>query len=173
MNHADEIAILRKGEIVDEMPADRIASKADLAMKMVGREVVLQVDKQPVEPRQIVLDIEGLNGSGLENVDLKLRQGEILGIVGVAGNGQKALVEIACGLRKPEEGSIRILEKTGTNSTEPPGGRAISSTSPKTGGGWPSASTWIWWRISCSLLVADSSRDRGFCKKRRGKKRAP
>ena len=111
MSHADEIAILRKGEIVDEMPADRIASKADLAMKMVGREVVLQVDRQPVEARQIVLDIEGLNGSGLRNVDLKLRQGEILGIVGVAGNGQKALVEIACGLKKPEEGSVRILGK--------------------------------------------------------------
>ena len=109
---ADEIAILRKGEVVDEMPADRVASKAELALKMVGREVVLRVEKELMEPRQIVLQVDGLSGNGLADVSLEVREGEILGIVGVAGNGQKPLVETICGLRSPDSGTVTILGKT-------------------------------------------------------------
>jgi simple sugar transport system ATP-binding protein len=106
---ADEIAILRRGAVVAEMRADAVDSKADLALKMVGREVVLQVAREPVESRQIVLRTDGLSGNRLEKIDLQLRQGEILAVVGVAGNGQKPLVETVCGLRSPEHGSVRIL----------------------------------------------------------------
>lgn len=106
---ADEIAILRKGEVVAEMPADRVNAKADLALKMVGREVVLRIDKELMEPRQVVLQVEGLQGNGLHEVSLEVREGEILGIVGVAGNGQKPLVETICGLRPPESGTVTIL----------------------------------------------------------------
>ena len=106
---ADEIAILRKGSVVAEMDAGEVPSKADLARKMVGREVVLQVQREPVEPRQVVLRIEGLEGNGLRDIHLLLRQGEILGVTGVAGNGQKQLVETICGLHEPGSGTVRIL----------------------------------------------------------------
>ena len=106
---ADEIAILRKGAVIAEMKAADVRSKADLALKMVGREVVLQVERPPVDSRQLMLRIEALGGGGLADIDLQIRQGEILGLVGVAGNGQKALVEIICGLRRPETGAVKIL----------------------------------------------------------------
>jgi general nucleoside transport system ATP-binding protein len=106
---ADEIAILRKGAVVAEFDARAVHSKAELAREMVGREVLLQVEREPLETRQTVLRIEGLKADGLTDVQLQLRQGEILGVVGVAGNGQKPLVEIICGLRRPESGTVRIL----------------------------------------------------------------
>ena len=106
---ADEITILRKGAVIADMKAAEVRSKEDLAVKMVGREVVLQVERPPVESRQLMLRIEGLGGSGLKDIDLQVRQGEILGLVGVAGNGQKALVETICGLRPPESGTVKIL----------------------------------------------------------------
>jgi simple sugar transport system ATP-binding protein len=106
---ADEIAILRRGRIVAGMAAADVASMAELAECMVGREVLLQVDRVPLEPRQMVLKVSELNDYGLKAVNLELRQGEILGLVGVAGNGQKQLVEIICGLRRPTGKSLRIL----------------------------------------------------------------
>jgi simple sugar transport system ATP-binding protein len=106
---ADEITILRKGAVIAEMKAADVQSKADLALKMVGREVVLQVERESVESRQLMLRIDGLGGSGLADIDLQVRQGEILGLVGVAGNGQKALVETICGLRRPQSGTVKIL----------------------------------------------------------------
>ncbi len=106
---ADEIAILRRGRIVAAMAAADVASMAELAECMVGREVLLQVDRVPLEPRQMVLKVSELNDYGLKGVNLELRQGEILGLVGVAGNGQKQLVEIICGLRRPTGQSLRIL----------------------------------------------------------------
>jgi ABC-type uncharacterized transport system ATPase subunit len=106
---ADEIAVLRKGRVVADMPADRIQTKSDLAQLMVGREVILQVQREPIEPRQIVLRIADLCDERLKAVNLELRQGEILGLVGVAGNGQKPLVETICGLRKPSRGTVRLM----------------------------------------------------------------
>jgi general nucleoside transport system ATP-binding protein len=109
MSVADSIAILRRGEVVDRVAAAAVSSTAELAERMVGREVLLQVERVPLEPRQIVLKVEGLNGPGLKDIDLEVRQGEILGIVGVAGNGQRPLVEMICGLVRPPAGSVRIL----------------------------------------------------------------
>lgn len=106
---ADTIAILRRGEIVDTVAAAEVGSAAELAERMVGREVLLQVERIPQEPRQIVLKIHDLQDSVLSDVNLELRQGEILGLVGVAGNGQRQLVETICGLRKPAKDRVRIL----------------------------------------------------------------
>ena len=106
---ADEIAILRKGEIVDEFHESDIPNETVLANRMVGRDVELSLDAQPVELGSTVLDVQGLNGDGLEDIALSVRKGEIVAIAGVAGNGQKELVEVICGLRKPEEGDISIL----------------------------------------------------------------
>ena len=109
MSIADDIAILKKGEVIEVRSAAEVASTAELAELMVGREVLLKVDRFPVEPRQLVLKIEHLRNESLKDVSLELRQGEILSIVGVAGNGQKPLVEMVCGLQQPVEGRITIL----------------------------------------------------------------
>jgi len=106
---ADDIAILRRGEIVDRVAASAVASTAELAERMVGRQVLLAVEKEPVEPRQVVLKVENLTLDRLKSASLELRKGEILGLVGVAGNGQKPLVEAVCGLRRPPEDTVRIL----------------------------------------------------------------
>ena len=106
---ADRIAILRRGAVIDGMAATEVPSTAELARRMVGRPVLLQVERVPVPCRQTVLQVSGLTGDGLQGVDFEVRQGEILGLVGVAGNGQKPLVEIICGLRRPSTGSVRIL----------------------------------------------------------------
>ncbi len=112
MEVADEIAILRRGAVTAEMDAGEVHSKADLARQMVGRDVLLQVERESVETRQTVLRIEGLTGGGLNDIHLQVRQGEILGVVGVAGNGQKPLVETICGLVRPDSGTISILGQT-------------------------------------------------------------
>jgi simple sugar transport system ATP-binding protein len=106
---ADTVAILRRGEIVDSLAAADVHSPAELAERMVGREVLLQVDRIPMEPRQIVLKINKLQDEALSDISLELRQGEIIGLVGVAGNGQKQLVETICGLRRPAEDKVKIL----------------------------------------------------------------
>jgi len=108
---SDEIAVLRKGEVVADMPAAKVHTKEDLARLMVGRAVILQVKRQPQEPRQSVLRVRGLNDAPLKDIRLTVRQGEILGLVGVAGNGQKPLVETICGLRRPQTGLVRLMGK--------------------------------------------------------------
>jgi len=106
---ADEIAVLRHGQVVDTLDAADVSSKSELARLMVGREILLQIEKQPLEPKQRVLRVQGLCNNFLKDVNLEVRQGEILGIVGVSGNGQKPLVETICGLQPPETGDVSIL----------------------------------------------------------------
>jgi simple sugar transport system ATP-binding protein len=106
---SDEIAVLRKGQVVADMTADTVHTKEELAQLMVGREVILQVERQPLETRQTVLRVSGLNDRPLKEINLTVRQGEILGLVGVAGNGQKPLVETICGLRVPASGRVRLM----------------------------------------------------------------
>ena len=106
---ADDIAILRRGEIIEEQPKAAFGARAELARRMVGRDVLLEIERPTVELRQPVLQVEQLSGAGLENISLRLKQGEILGILGVAGNGQTPLVQTLCGLRAPGSGTVRIL----------------------------------------------------------------
>ncbi len=106
---ADEVAILRRGKVVETLPREAVTSGRDLASRMVGREVLLTVDKAPLPPGEEVLRVEGLSGEGLEDVSLSLRQGEILAMVGVAGNGQKPLVEVLAGLAPPAAGRVLLL----------------------------------------------------------------
>ncbi|MEE4608506.1 MAG: ATP-binding cassette domain-containing protein, partial [Desulfobacteraceae bacterium] len=109
---ADEIAILRRGRIIDERPANAYGARVELARRMVGRDVLLEIDRPPVELRQPVLQVEALGGGGLQQINFQLRQGEILALVGVAGNGQSALVQTICGLTAPVAGSVRLLGRT-------------------------------------------------------------
>jgi len=106
---ADEIAILRRGRIEGEFLATEVDSPAELARRMVGRDVVLDIARAPVPLGRAVLDVRGLSGGGLKDVSLNLRQGEILAVVGVAGNGQQQLVEVVCGLSRPETGEVELL----------------------------------------------------------------
>ena len=106
---ADEIAILRRGEIVDEFHESDVPNETVLANRMVGRDVVLAIEAEPVKPGSVVLDIANLSGDGMESLSLTLRKGEVIAIAGVAGNGQKELVEVVCGLRKPISGRVEIL----------------------------------------------------------------
>lgn len=109
---ADEVAVLRQGKVVDNLHIDDVTSKSELARLMVGREIVFKVEKEPMEPKQIVLRINNLNDSRLKNINIEVRQGEILGIIGVSGNGQKPLVETICGLIPPQQGEVNILGQT-------------------------------------------------------------
>jgi len=108
---ADEIAILRKGAVIGQLEARTVSSRSELARRMVGREVLLRVDREPLEPKQTTLLINGLSDDVLRDITISIRQGEIFGIVGVAGNGQKRLAEVICGLVPPAEGEVRILGK--------------------------------------------------------------
>jgi len=108
---ADEIAILRRGKIEGELDPNAIESKADLASRMVGKEVLLEVDREPVEIGDPVLEINKLTGLGLTDIDFDVKKGEIVAVVGVAGNGQKALVEAVTGLCKPPIDTVFIMQK--------------------------------------------------------------
>lgn len=108
---ADEIAILRRGKIEGELDPSSIESKSELASRMVGKEVLLEVDREPAEIGERVLDIRHLTGLGLTDVDFDVKRGEIVAVVGVAGNGQKPLVEAVTGLCKPPLDTVFIMEQ--------------------------------------------------------------
>jgi ABC-type uncharacterized transport system ATPase subunit len=110
---ADRITVLRRGRAVATVPrAD--ATEQSLARLMVGREVLLRVEKQPAHPEQPVLevrDLHVLDDRDLEAVrgaSLDVRAGEIVGIAGVDGNGQSELVEAITGLRRATAGEITV-----------------------------------------------------------------
>ena len=110
---ADRITVLRRGKKIDTVPREG-ASEEGLAKMMVGREVLLRVQKSPAQAGDVLLDVDGLtvrDERGLpvvRDVSLLVRAGEIVGIAGVDGNGQSELIEAIAGLRKPESGRIRI-----------------------------------------------------------------
>jgi simple sugar transport system ATP-binding protein len=111
---ADRIVVMRRGEIVGELPVD-VATPADIARMMVGREVLLQAEIVDVEAAEPLLEVDGISAaqtsagdSGLEDVSLTVRGGRIVGVAGVSGNGQGNLVDAIAGLRRIDGGSIRI-----------------------------------------------------------------
>ncbi len=110
---ADTIEVLRGGEVVGTTTPDQ-TDQAGLAQMMVGRSVLLRVQKEPAQPGEVVLDVQGLDVAGnlglpaVRDVSLQVRSGEILGIAGVEGNGQRELVEALTGLRRPTAGVVTI-----------------------------------------------------------------
>ncbi|MCG8422551.1 MAG: ABC transporter ATP-binding protein [Proteobacteria bacterium] len=110
---ADRVTVMRRGEVVSEMDGKGLKAD-DIAHAMVGRPVLLEVDKGPAEVGSPVLEIEDLRITGarginaVNGVDLLVRAGEIVGIAGVEGNGQKELVEAVVGLHPIDSGRIRI-----------------------------------------------------------------
>ena len=110
---ADRITVLRRGKAVGTVPREG-ATEESLARLMVGREVLLRVEKQPSHPERPVLEVDDLHVlddrdlEAVRGVSLGVRQGEIVGIAGVDGNGQAELVEAITGLRRPTAGTITV-----------------------------------------------------------------
>jgi ABC-type uncharacterized transport system ATPase subunit len=111
---ASHIVVMRDGRVVGTTtPAQ--ATEASLAEMMVGREVILQVEKEeahPQEPVLLVSDLNAYNDRGakaLNDVSFDVCAGEVLGIAGVQGNGQTELVEVLTGLREASGGSVQLL----------------------------------------------------------------
>lgn len=107
MEYTDTVSVMRRGEMTATVKTAE-TSPAELAELMVGRKVLLRVDKKPAQPGAPILDIQNLSvtdGAGVERVkgiNLQVRAGEILGIAGVAGNGQSELLEILGGMHSDE-----------------------------------------------------------------------
>ncbi|NNU78903.1 ABC transporter ATP-binding protein [Halovulum dunhuangense] len=107
----DTVSVMRRGEMTATVQtAD--TSPAQLAELMVGRRVLLRVEKTPAVPGETVMQVRGLkvtDGHGVERlkgIDLDLRAGEVLGIAGVAGNGQSQLLEVLAGIAPASGGSV-------------------------------------------------------------------
>src|SRR5438270_9739204 len=108
---ADRITVLRRGKTIETVPR-KGATEASLAKAMVGREVLLRVEKAPASPAEPLLAVEDLHvldDRGLEavrGVSFEVRAGEIVGLAGVDGNGQTELIDALAGLRHPLSGRI-------------------------------------------------------------------
>jgi len=122
---ADRISVLRRGKLVETIPREG-ATEAGLARSMVGREVLLRVEKTPAQPAGPLLEVEDLvvqDDRGLEavrGVSFSVRAGEIVGIAGVDGNGQSELIDAITGLRPARSGKITVnnREVTGDSPRE-------------------------------------------------------
>ncbi len=122
---SDRITTLRRGKLVETIPQEG-ATEASLAKMMVGREVLLRVDKKPAQPGDAMLravNVSVLDDRGLpavRDVSFEVRAGEIVGIAGVDGNGQTELIDALTGLRTIESGQIFVGEDdcTGRSARE-------------------------------------------------------
>jgi len=121
MTFSDRVMVLRKGKVAAELPTTS-TSPRDLAKLMVGREVLFELEKKPFQPGEAVLRLDkvcAMDDRGLpalKDVSFEVRKGEIVGIAGVAGNGQRELAEAITGLRRLTSGSVRIQQKDVTNA---------------------------------------------------------
>src|SRR6266508_2933622 len=125
---ADRVTVLRRGRVTAaDVPASG-TSTAELARLMVGRNVLFLVEREPQPAGEVVLGVDDLyaeNDRGLpalQGVTLQVRAGEIVGIAGVAGNGQRELAEVITGLRRSTHGQVQL---NGENLANQPVRRAI------------------------------------------------
>lgn len=111
---SDDVTVMRDGRVVGRVKTSE-TNAAELARMMVGREVLLRVEKPDAKPAAVELSIQGLSittktgGKRLDSVSLEVRAGEILGIAGVEGNGQTELIEAIAGLVTSSQISGKIL----------------------------------------------------------------
>ncbi len=109
----DRVSVMRGGRVVAEMSTEG-ATQQGLAQAMVGRAVVLRVEKTPATPGEVVLAVHELRvddsrgQEAVKGLSLEVRRGEILGVAGVEGNGQRELVEALTGIRPVEGGRFTI-----------------------------------------------------------------
>ena len=111
---ADRVTVLRKGRVTAAGVETRSTTLQELARLMVGREVLFHLNKTPQKPGEIVLSVEDVHAENdkgfpaLRGVSLYVRQGEIVGLAGVAGNGQRELAQIITGLRCCYQGTVKL-----------------------------------------------------------------
>ncbi|NPV56658.1 MAG: ABC transporter ATP-binding protein [Anaerolineae bacterium] len=114
MEIADRVTVMRRGVVTAQGVPIEGMSRADLARLMVGREVIFSLEKKPQQPGEVslsVTDVFAMNDKGLpalKGVSLNVRAGEIVGLAGVAGNGQRELADVITGMRKTTGGSVCI-----------------------------------------------------------------
>ena len=119
---ADRITVLRRGKKIETVPREGATQEA-LARLMVGREVLLRVEKTPAQPENPLLLVEGLSVlddrdlEAVRGVSLEVRAGEIVGVAGVDGNGQSELIDALTGLRKVNDGRVLIAGKEVTTES--------------------------------------------------------
>jgi len=136
MKISDRITVLRKGKLAGTVNTKEINQK-ELAKMMVGREVLFKLDRKPLNRKVEILKIENLetyNDKGikiLKGINLTIHGGEIFGLAGVSGNGQKELAEVIVGLRRATRGKVcikgedvtnfhpKVITKEGTNYIPP------------------------------------------------------
>ena len=113
----NHVSVMRNGEMVAHLKTSD-TNREELAELMVGRKVLLRVDKSKPNPKKEILKVNGLNVQDpngvyrVKNLNFSVRGGEILGIAGVSGNGQTELLETLTGIRPFQNGSIKIGEQT-------------------------------------------------------------
>ncbi|QNO16485.1 ABC transporter ATP-binding protein [Alkalicella caledoniensis] len=119
---SDRITVLRQGKTIGTVNTADV-SEGEIAKMMVGREVLLRVEKDIATPKDVVLKVENLKANDSRNlpavkgVSFEIRSGEILGFAGVEGNGQSELIEAITGLRKITEGKVSFNGQDITNKT--------------------------------------------------------
>jgi ABC-type uncharacterized transport system ATPase subunit len=121
----DNVTVLRRGMVVATETTKKVTA-ADLAKMIVGRDVLFRVDRLSSEVGAAFLELQNISAMNnigfpaLQDVSISVKGGEILGIAGIAGNGQKELVEVATGIRKPTAGKVLAMGKdvTGYNPDE-------------------------------------------------------
>ena len=113
---SDRITVMRRGKVVGHL-ITKDTDEAEIARLMVGRDVLLRVDKKPAKPGPVALQVENLTANSdqgipaLRDISFELHQGEILGIAGVEGNGQSELVEVLAGTRRGTGGRIVLGDR--------------------------------------------------------------
>jgi simple sugar transport system ATP-binding protein len=119
---SDSCTVLRDGEVVGTVHTKDV-DKATLARMMVGRDVVLRVEREALPPGGVVLEVENLcldaddNRRLLDGISFEVREREVLGVAGIDGNGQRELVETLTGVRHPSTGTIRFNGRDETRVT--------------------------------------------------------
>ena len=117
MDITDHVSVMRLGEMVAHKPTND-TSPEDLAELMVGRKVLLDIDKQPAAIGDVALSVKDLGMiddrgvTRLQNISFDVRRGEIVGIAGVSGNGQSQLLSVLSGMIPPTHGEIRLGDRT-------------------------------------------------------------
>lgn len=112
----DEVSVMRQGAMVKTLQTAE-TSPEQLAELMVGRRVLLRVEKGPANPGKVLLDVQNLIVTDdfkvprVKNISFQVRAGEIVGIAGVAGNGQSELLESIAGMRDQLGGTISVNDK--------------------------------------------------------------
>ncbi len=112
MEVCDRMSVMRDGRMIGTV-LQAETNPQQLASMMVGREVLLRVEKKEAQPGELRMEARGLSllhpvkrKLVLDDVNLSLRAGEIVGVAGIEGNGQTELVEVLTGLRRPDDGSV-------------------------------------------------------------------